>query len=33
VPLSGPANFVGYVLWSCWLVAVAVVLVVRRRRG
>ena len=33
VPMSGPANYVGYVLWSCWLVAVAVVLVVRRRRG
>lgn len=30
VPLAGLANFVGYVVWSGWLVAVAVVLVRRR---
>ena len=31
VPLAGLANFVGYVLWSAWLVAFAVVLLMRRR--
>ncbi len=31
VPLAGLANFVGYVVWSAWLVAVAVKLLVRRR--
>ncbi|GAA1862852.1 hypothetical protein GCM10009836_48990 [Pseudonocardia ailaonensis] len=30
VPLAGLANFAGYVLWSCWLVAFGVVLLVRR---
>jgi len=30
VPLAGLANFVGYVVWSGWLVAVAVVLLRRR---
>lgn len=32
LPLVDPANFVGYVLWSGWLVAFAAVLVVRERR-
>jgi hypothetical protein len=31
LPLVDTANFVGYVLWSAWLVVFAVVLVVRRR--
>jgi hypothetical protein len=31
LPLVDLANFVGYVLWSGWLVAFAVVLLVRRR--
>ena len=26
VPLVGPVNFVGYVVWSAWLVALAVVM-------
>ncbi len=33
VPLIDMANFVGYVLWSIWLVIFAVVLVVRQRRS
>ena len=32
LPLIDMANFVGYVLWSVWLVVFAVVLVVRDRR-
>jgi hypothetical protein len=32
LPVLDLANFVGYVLWSGWLVAFAVVLVVRDRR-
>lgn len=31
VPLAGLANFVGYVVWSCWLIAFAVLLLARRR--
>ena len=31
VPLAGLVNFLGYVVWSAWLVAVAVVIVRRRR--
>lgn len=31
VPMAGLANFVGYLVWSAWLVAFAVVLLVRRR--
>lgn len=31
VPLAGLTNFVGYVVWSAWLIAFAVVLLVRRR--
>ena len=31
LPLVDDANFVGYVLWSGWLVAFAVVLLVRQR--
>lgn len=30
IPIAGLANFVGYVVWSAWLVAVAVVLLRRR---
>jgi hypothetical protein len=33
VPGVDPANFVGYVLWSIWLIAFGVVIVVRGRRG
>ena len=33
LPLVDTANFVGYVLWSAWLVGFAVVLLVRRRGG
>jgi len=33
LPVVDMANFVGYVLWSLWLVAFAVVLLVRARRG
>lgn len=33
LPLVDTANFVGYVLWSAWLVGFAVVLLLRRRRG
>ena len=33
LPLVDEANFIGYVLWSVWLVAFAVVLLVRERRG
>ena len=32
IPLVDTANFVGYVLWSGWLVVFAVVLVVQQRR-
>jgi Domain of unknown function (DUF4386) len=32
LPLVDPANFIGYVLWSVWLIAFAVVLLVRDRR-
>jgi hypothetical protein len=31
VPPAGLANFVGYLVWSAWLVAVAVTLLARRR--
>jgi hypothetical protein len=31
VPSAGLANFIGYVVWSAWLVAFAVLLLVRRR--
>ncbi len=30
VPIAGPANFIGYVVWSGWLIAFAVVLLRRR---
>ncbi len=33
LPVVDTANFVGYVLWSLWLVAFAAVLLVRARRG
>jgi hypothetical protein len=33
LPLVDTANFVGYILWSGWLVAFAVVLLLRNRRG
>jgi hypothetical protein len=33
VPMAGPLNFFGYIVWSVWLVAFAVrVLLVGRRR-
>jgi hypothetical protein len=32
LPLVDTANFVGYVLWSVWLIAFAAVLLVRQRR-
>jgi hypothetical protein len=32
VPVVDAANFVGYVLWSAWLVALAVVILVHERR-
>jgi hypothetical protein len=33
LPVVDPANFIGYVLWSIWLIAFGVVIVVRGRRG
>ncbi|MFC4943649.1 hypothetical protein [Pseudonocardia sp. GCM10023141] len=33
LPLTDAANFIGYILWSAWLVIFAVELVVRRRRA
>ena len=33
VPIAGPATFIGYVLWSGWLVVFAVALLRRRRRA
>lgn len=33
VPMAGLANFLGYVVWSVWLIAFAVLLLVRRRSG
>jgi hypothetical protein len=33
VPVAGLANFVGYIVWSGWLIAFAVLLLVRRRRS
>jgi hypothetical protein len=33
LPLVDTANFVGYVLWSIWLIAFGVVLLVRERRA
>lgn len=32
LPLVDTANFVGYILWSVWLVVFAVVLLLRQRR-
>lgn len=32
LPLVDTANFVGYVLWSLWLLAFAAVLILRHRR-
>jgi hypothetical protein len=32
LPVIDTANFFGYVLWSVWLIALAVVIVVRERR-
>ena len=32
LPLIDTANFLGYVLWSVWLVAFAVVIVIHERR-
>ena len=32
LPLVDTANFVGYVLWSVWLIAFGVVVLVRERR-
>jgi hypothetical protein len=32
VPMAGPLNFVGYVVWSAWLVAFAVRVLLRARR-
>ena len=32
LPVIDTANFLGYVLWSVWLIALAVVIVVRERR-
>ena len=33
LPIAGLANFVGYIVWSAWLIAFAVLLLVRRRRS
>jgi hypothetical protein len=33
LPVIDTANFVGYVLWSLWLIAFAVAILVRERRG
>jgi hypothetical protein len=33
LPVIDLANFVGYVLWSIWLVAFAILLLLRRRTG
>jgi hypothetical protein len=33
VPVAGLANFLGYIVWSLWLVAVAIRLLVLRRRS
>ena len=32
LPVIDTANFIGYVLWSAWLIALAVVMLVRERR-
>ena len=32
LPVIDTANFLGYVLWSLWLIAFAVVILVRERR-
>ena len=32
LPVIDTANFLGYVLWSAWLIAFAVVIVVHERR-
>ena len=31
VPILDQANFIGYIMWSLWLVAFGVLLLVRRR--
>jgi hypothetical protein len=33
LPVIDAANFIGYVLWSVWLIAFAVVIVIRERRS
>ena len=33
LPVIDTANFLGYVLWSVWLIAFGVVLLVRERTG
>jgi hypothetical protein len=33
LPVIDTANFLGYVLWSLWLIALAVVILVRERRA
>lgn len=33
LPIAGLANFVGYIVWSAWLIAFAFLLLVRRRRS
>ena len=33
LPVADTANFLGYVLWSLWLIAFGAVILVRERRG